>query len=120
LKEILDEAKLTADNWDIEKPRHLWLEDYNAQCSLLATQIMWTEETTRAFDELEGGSETAMKDYFNVTQSRINKLIERVRHDLSGELRVKIITIITIDVHERDVVEKFVVQKITDPQMWSW
>jgi len=37
LKEILDDAKATADNWDIEKPRHTWLEDYNAQISLLAT-----------------------------------------------------------------------------------
>jgi dynein heavy chain, axonemal len=107
LKEILDEAKATADNWDIEKPRHLWLDDYCAQISLLATQIMWTEETTRAFDELEGGSETAMRDYFLVTVSRINKLIERVRQDLDAELRVKVITIITIDVHERDVIEKF-------------
>lgn len=76
---------------------------------------MWTEETTRAFDELEGGSETAMKDYFHVTVVRISKLIESVRHDLTPELRIKVITIITIDVHERDVIEKFVLQKITDP-----
>jgi len=26
---------------------------------------MWTEETGRAFDEHEGGSETAMKESFN-------------------------------------------------------
>jgi len=49
-----------------------------------------------------------MKDYYNVTVSRIAALIERVRTDMSSELRIKIITIITIDVHERDVVEKFV------------
>jgi len=24
---------------------------------------MWTDETIRAFDDLEGGSETAMKEY---------------------------------------------------------
>jgi len=24
---------------------------------------MWTEETVRAFDELDGGSETAMKEH---------------------------------------------------------
>ena len=49
-----------------------------------------------------------MKDYYNVTVSRILSLIERVRTDLSMELRIKIITIITIDVHGRDVIEKFV------------
>jgi hypothetical protein len=30
LKEILDQAKETADEWEVSKPRHLWLEDYNA------------------------------------------------------------------------------------------
>ena len=63
LREVLEVAKGTADNWDIEKRRDIWLEDYCAQISLLATQILWTEETGRAFEEIEGGSETAMKDY---------------------------------------------------------
>ena len=37
LREILEAAKTTADNWDIDKKRHEWLEDYCAQISLLAT-----------------------------------------------------------------------------------
>lgn len=47
-------------------------------------------------------------------------LIERVRTDLSAELRIKIITIITIDVHERDVVEMFVANKIMDSGAFKW
>ena len=35
-------------------------------------------------------------------------------------MRDKIITIITVDVHERDVIDKFVLQKITDSQMFAW
>jgi len=75
---------------------------------------MWTEETTGAFDDLDGGSETAMKDYLAKIILRIKHLIERVRTDLIPDLRVKIITIITIDVHERDVIEDFVIRKIQD------
>lgn len=121
LKEILDTAKEATEEWDLSKPRHIWLDDYNAQTSLLATQILWTEETSRAFEELEnGGSESAMKDYYNLCVNRIGTLIERVRKDLSAELRIKIITIITIDVHERDVIEKFVLNKVTDSGAFSW
>lgn len=47
-------------------------------------------------------------------------LIERVRQNLSAELRIKIITIITIDVHERDVIEMFNVNKIMDSQSFKW
>jgi len=121
LKDILDMAKEATEDWDLSKPRHIWLDDYNAQVALLATQIVWTEETQRAFEELEnGGSESAMKEYYNVTVTRIGALIERVRKDLTPEVRIKIITIITIDVHERDVVEKFVLNKVTDSGAFSW
>lgn len=120
LRDILEQAKATADAWDIEKKRHEWLEDYCAQIALLATQILWTEETSRAFEELEGGSETAMKDYLAQILLRIKNLIDRVRTDLSSELRIKIITIITIDVHERDVVEMFVNKRITDSGSFAW
>lgn len=63
-----------------------------------------------------------MKEYLNIILQRIRNLIERVRTDLGGskDLRVKIITIITIDVHERDVVEDFVIKKIQDQGMFVW
>ena len=120
LRQFLEVAKQTADNWEVEKKRHDWLEDYCAQIALVTTQIMWTEEVNRAFDDLEGGSETSMKEYLSVVVTRIKYLIERVRNDLSAELRVKIITIITIDVHERDVVDGFVLRKIQDAGSFAW
>jgi dynein heavy chain len=122
LQRILIEAKNTADDWDRDgAKRDVWLEFYCAQISLLATQIMWTEETEKAFDDLESGSETAMKDYFQVILKRLNDLIIRVRDaSLSKDLRNKIITIITIDVYERDVIEKFLKDKITDVGSFAW
>lgn len=30
LIDVLDASKITADNWDIDKKRHEWLEDYCA------------------------------------------------------------------------------------------
>jgi dynein heavy chain len=121
LRDVLDLAKQTADLWELnEKPRHIWLEDYCAQIALLATGVMWTEETGRAFDDHEGGSETAMKDYFNQIVGRIGHLIERVRTPLGPDLRVKIITIITIDVHSRDVVDKFCLLRMYDQGGFLW
>jgi len=45
----------------------------------LGTQILWTEGVSRAFDELEGGSEGAMKDYLTAILLGIKFLIDRVR-----------------------------------------
>ncbi|CAK0838245.1 unnamed protein product [Prorocentrum cordatum] len=120
LREVLETARVTADNWEHEKSREFWLEDYCAQLALVATQIVWTEETVRAFEEMEGGSETAMKEYKKICDERIEKLIKRVQTPLSRETRTKIITVITIDVHSRDIIEAFVVHKITDPTDFKW
>jgi dynein heavy chain len=53
---------------------------------VVVTQILWTEETNRVFEELESGSETAMKDYKRICDDRIEKLIKRVQTQLSSEL----------------------------------
>jgi dynein heavy chain len=124
LGEILSDAKETAmEDWiepDPKKQREYWLNNYCAQLALCATQIMWTEETTRAFDELEAGSEGAMTENLKIINQRVGKLIERVRTDLTEEVRTKIITIITIDVHSRDVVEKFCNEKINSAEHFAW
>jgi dynein heavy chain len=69
---------------------------------------------------MDGGSENAIKDYLVLTKKRIDELIKIVRHPLSKDLRVKIITIITIDVHERDVIKMFVEKKIADQGHFKW
>ena len=82
------------------------------QLALLATQIVFTEETFATFSDLESGSESAMKEYLVKIKGRIQKLIARVREDLTKEIHTKVTTIITIDVHSRDVIEEFVQKKI--------
>lgn len=77
---ILEQAKATSELWDNnEMPRDEWLFKYNAQISLLTTQIVWTDDVTRAFDELGAGSENAMKDCKTLIEERIESLIKQVR-----------------------------------------
>jgi len=63
LKLIIIHAKETTDDWVVDNPREMWLDGYCAQLALLATQIVYTEESIRTFDDLESGSESAMKEY---------------------------------------------------------
>lgn len=48
-----------------------------------------------------------MKEFLQLIKNRIAKLIYRVRGQLTMEIRIKVITIITIDVHSRDVIKMF-------------
>ena len=120
LKDILARAKFTADHWEIEKPRHRWLFDYPAQIALTASQIIWTEEVGSQFDAFQDGNEQAMKDYSKVLAMRLEELISLVLGELDPCDRIKIMTLITVDVHNRDVVAKLIDQKVTEPNAFTW
>ena len=121
LMDILSKAKFTADHWEIEKPRHRWLFDYPAQLALTASQIQWTEEVNSQFDAFADGNEQAMKEYASkVLAMRLEQLIQLVLGDLTHCDRVKIMTLITVDVHNRDVVQRLIEAKVQDATAFAW
>ena len=120
LRFVLESAIETAVNWELEKPRHMWVDDYPAQIVLIGTQIYWTEEAQAALDELEGGMEDAVKKYLALCNDRLNQLIMRVLGDLTSDTRNKIIALITIDVHGRDTIQKLIDTKAEGPSCFMW
>lgn len=126
LQEVLEEAKGTADEYfnspEIKDENKMdWITKFCAQIALVAVQITWTDDVHKSFEDMEGGMASAMKDCFEGVKRRINLLISKVRDStISRELRDKIITIITIDVHSRDVVEKLLLMNITDKDSFQW
>jgi dynein heavy chain len=61
-----------------------------------------------------------MKDCLLLLRNRLVDLIGKVRTDLSRLERMKVINIITIDVHGRDVVEKFILKKVSEIESFDW
>lgn len=123
LYQILVDAKSTSDSWDQgadNKPREEWIKDYCSQIALLTTQIVWTEDVNRAFEELSSGAEGAMKECVETIKTRIMKLILKVTKPLDVLERMKVINIITIDVHSRDVVQNLYLTKIAEAESFAW
>lgn len=61
-----------------------------------------------------------MKECVEVIKTRINRLINKVTKPLDILERMKVINIITIDVHSRDVVQGFVNQKVNEGESFQW
>jgi len=120
LKLLLSDAIEKAANWEIELPRHEWLFNYPAQLCITGTQIYWTDETQLALEEYEGGQEDSVKRYLQICNSRLQALIQLVLGDLIPADRTKIISLITMDVHSRDVVDRLVTQKTEGPSAFAW
>ncbi|CAL8089314.1 unnamed protein product [Calicophoron daubneyi] len=116
LRKILAEAVAAYE----EKPRDQWIFDYPAQVALTGSQIGWNSEVQIAFARLEEGLENAMKEYNKKQISQLGILIQMLLTDLTAGDRQKIMTLCTIDVHNRDIVGKLISQKVESSQAFTW
>eukprot|EP00752_Nemacystus_decipiens_P011484 g10196.t1 len=116
----LDEAVREAALWEVDKPREEWLFGFPAELALLAGQIIWTEECERSLEEYENGAEDAVRKYLEVCCVRLDGLIRLVQGELTKESRAKIITLITIDVHSRDVVQGLIDRRVESNLDFAW
>eukprot|EP00937_MAST-01D_sp_MAST-1D-sp2_P002818 g2818.t1 len=130
LRSVAFEATETCAMWDtpgeipatgeVSEPRHEWLFYYPAQIVLAITQWVWTLESEVALEDFENGTEDSVKDWLKKCNEQLNHLINKVRGDLKKDDRTKIISLITMDVHARDVVQKLLDQKTEGPGAFLW
>ena len=73
-----------------------------------------------AFERLEQGNEGALKDYQSQMVAGLNALTSMVLGELSRGDRSKIKTLITIEVHARDIVSRLVADKVESASSFSW
>jgi dynein heavy chain len=116
----LAESYNAAGLWELEKPRHEWLFHFPAQAVVTITQIFWTEETEASLEELSGGQEDAVKRYLATCDQRLQELIKLVLGKLEPADRIKIITVITLDVHARDVIQYLINSKVDGMEAFAW
>ena len=120
LVDVLSQSMVATAAWELDKPREEWVFTVPAQIALVSCQVIWTDDVEVAFEELEGGTEDAMKKYSDVCTARLEGLIRLVQGELTQSDRVKVITVITIDVHNRDVVQALVAKKVEGNVDFKW
>ena len=103
-----------------EKPRAKWIFDQSVQNTIVITRVAYTQEVNAAFDAMEEGNDTALKDVLAKQVTQLAALIELINGELSKNDRKKIVTLCTIDVHARDVVSKLIERRIETGTAFEW
>ena len=101
------------------KPRAEWLLDWASQMILVVNQIFWTDEVGQAFNDM-GKDKDAMKKYNEKQLSQINDLIALTRTSLEKPQRTKVMNMITIDAHSRDIVIGLIDSKVDKIDCFQW
>lgn len=97
-----------------------WIYKYQGMVSLAGSQIWWTFFVEDAFMKIKSGDKLAMKRLSKQLSDQLDDLVTEVRSDLSSNNRKKINTQIIIDVHARDIIDKFVRDSVIAEDDFQW
>jgi len=97
-----------------------WVKKTIGQLIITTGSIMWTTDCTRALVAIANGSKGALKAQKKKQVSYLSKLTAMVRGPLTPVERNKVVALITMEIHNRDVMEKMVKSNCASVQDFEW
>ncbi|CBZ30501.1 putative dynein heavy chain [Leishmania mexicana MHOM/GT/2001/U1103] len=127
LQAVLDESKqslhdiLKAGVFHYPKMQRLeWVKQYHGMVTLTGAKVFWTYEVEYAFAQVRKGKRSAVKELSASLSRRLIDLVAEMDKDMDKQYRKKINTLIIVDVHGRDIVDRFVRDSVTDAREFDW
>jgi dynein heavy chain len=118
-KELLGQMKAAIDDY-AKRERKEWLFDHLAQLCIVGTQLFWTSETEAAFDQMQRGEPGALKEYSDKQVAMLGELITLVQGDLDRLQRRKIMNLITMETHSRDINKGMIAEGFDSKDCFTW
>eukprot|EP01042_Synura_sphagnicola_P000546 gene546-588_t len=97
-----------------------WVKDTIGQLLITTGSIMWTTDCIRALNSISGGSKNALRVQKKKQVSYLNKLTAIIRGQLSKIERNKVVSLITMEIHNRDVIERMVRANCSGVSDFEW
>ena len=97
-----------------------WIEANYAQINLLLNSVHWVNDVEQRLKELQEGEPNALKNYLEQCKAGLTELIKMVQGDLTKPMRQKLMCLITIDTHNRDIVEKLIKEGCRRAEEFHW
>jgi dynein heavy chain len=99
-----------------------WIcESVVAQCVLLTNLITWVQRVEQSFALFENGNKNALIEARDESHALLLDLIKlTTRSDLDKRTRQKVMCMITLDAHNRDIQDKLVQDKVQSVDCFQW
>jgi dynein heavy chain len=79
---------------------------------LLINILTWSRDVEEGFTKLQGGNAKGMQEQHDHQIQLLDDLITMVQGDLTKPVRQKIMAMITMDAHSRDIINKLKIEKV--------
>eukprot|EP01052_Picozoa_sp_SAG31_P002976 SAG31_NODE_109_length_24587_cov_111.480848_7_plen_3254_part_00 len=102
----------------LTKPREVWVDHHVCQVVLTVAPMYWVTEVMDAYgsDNVAEG----MKDNLDRSKEQLLQLTKRVREQLTKLQRKVVSTLITLDVHNRDILADFIRDEVYSASDFGW
>uniref|UniRef100_A0A671XQT1 Dynein axonemal heavy chain 2 n=1 Tax=Sparus aurata TaxID=8175 RepID=A0A671XQT1_SPAAU len=100
--------------------RDKWVKAWPGQILITASQIQWTSDVTQSLNTSKERAESSLKSMKKKQISTLQCYSEIIHGKLSKVLRLKLIALVTVEVHARDVIEKLVKGGCNDANAFEW
>ncbi|OQR95763.1 dynein heavy chain, partial [Thraustotheca clavata] len=97
-----------------------WIKEFPGQLLITCGQTAWTNECIKSLNEVGKGDKKALKTLKKKWISYLNKLADMVRGQLTSIERKKLVALITIEIHSRDVIDRLVKQNCKSTNDFEW
>jgi len=97
-----------------------WARKVPNQVMLSTSLVYFTLQMEEVFANIAKGNANAMREYRGKKQGELVELIDLVRSDLTKGERQKIMCLITLDAHSRDIIDKILEENVTDVKAFQW
>ena len=97
-----------------------WVNDTPGQLVLAGSEIAWTHEVTKALNDIEAGDKGALKELRRKQGVNLKRLSDMVKSNLSKLNRLKLVALLTIEIHARDVLEKLIKSNCGSEKDFDW
>eukprot|EP00752_Nemacystus_decipiens_P009956 g8879.t1 len=85
-----------------------WVKEYQGQLLISTGAVQWTTDCSKALNAISGGNKTALKALKKKQVGYLNKMSDMVRGQLTKIERNKLVALITMEIHNRDVMERMI------------
>jgi len=124
MKTSLADALKSGVYYYAQNTRVEWLYKMIGQVGLAGSQTWWTWEVEDTFKKVSKGDKYGMKKFAAKCNAQLAELVHQTTQPLEqlhGPLaRVKINTVIIVEVHSRDIIDQFVIDSVLDPRDFEW
>ncbi|KAL8578358.1 hypothetical protein ACOMHN_031732 [Nucella lapillus] len=119
LKEVLKNTRAALKKQLTKRDK--WIKDWPGQLCITSSQMQWTTDVTRALTQVkERGEKRPLKHQKKKQVQMLDKFSEAIRSNLTKNQRSKIVALVTIEVHARDIVDKLYKISCNDINAFDW